>query len=241
MKKTDKELFERVMRLVEEITGQENHFNDLQTQYRKLASTWLLASFAACGYILKSSGLPYDEWYFVFGICMAASVGLSILWMLDLTVYQRLLAAYFLQGVKLEFEYYQWLTPSRINIIRSQRTGEVTSKMQYFYFFSIAVLQFLAILSIWNFKVLAGSIAEKIVYSSLIAGALLAVQLRLIRDSRKRRRKGKDAAAGREKVSKGAIADGGKRQGSVSGDESEIWQLIEKWELMTGASPLTGQ
>jgi|GEM_PF-2082590 len=222
LQKIDKELFERVMRLVEQITSQENHFNDLQTQYRKLASTWLLASFAACGYILKSSDLPYNEWYFVFGIAMAASVGLSILWMLDLTVYQRLLAAYFLQGVKLELEYYQWLTPSRINIVRSQRTGEVTSKMQYFYFFSIAVLQIIGILSLWNFKVLAGDLGAKIACSSLIAALLLAVQVRLIRGSRKRRRKFHI-----------------KKVGAVA--ESEIWQLIDQWERKSGASPLTGQ
>jgi hypothetical protein len=208
------------MRITEQITGQENHFNDLQTSYRKLASTWLLASFAACGYILKSSDLPYDEWYFVFGISMAASAGLSILWMMDLTVYQKLLSAYFLQGIILELDYYQWLIPSRINIVRSQRTGEVTSKMQYYYFFSIAILQLLAIISIWNFKVLSDSLAEKIIYSLIIGGGVLYVQWRLIGAAIRRRRdyKGKSAAG-----------------------ESGIWQLIKEWEEKTGATPMTGQ
>src|SRR5579864_2335412 len=97
LKNVEPEVFDRVMRMVEQISSQENHFNDLQTQYRILASTWLLASFGACGYVLKTSGLPYDHWYFVFGICMAASAGLGILWMMDLTVYQKLLGAYFFQ------------------------------------------------------------------------------------------------------------------------------------------------
>src|ERR1700749_2334662 len=98
-------LFDRVMRITEQIGNQERHFNNLQSGYRKLASTWLLASFAACGYVLKSdSQIPFDKWYFVFGICTIASGGLAILWMMDLTVYQRLLGAFFGQGVILELE-----------------------------------------------------------------------------------------------------------------------------------------
>ena len=153
LKEVDSELFDRVMRIIEQIGSQERHFNDLQTGYRKLASTWLLASFAACGYVLKSdSDIPFNKWYFVFGICIAATAGLSVLWLLDLKVYQKLLGAFFYQGVLLEFEYYKWLPPIRINVLRCQKTGDVRSKMQYFYFFSIVILQLLAIISIWNFS-----------------------------------------------------------------------------------------
>jgi hypothetical protein len=170
------------------------HFNDLQTQYRKLASTWLLAAFAACGYVLKSAReLPFDEWYFVFGICMAASAGLAILWILDLEVYQKLLGAFFAQGVYLELTYYEWLCPFRINIMRSQRTGEVRSKVQYFYFFSITVLQLLAIIALCNWKIFGGHPDSKVLYSSAIAIITLTVLLWLRGNTIKRKKEFKNA------------------------------------------------
>ncbi len=33
----------------------ERHFNDLETEYRKVASIWLLARFAGMGFILKAN------------------------------------------------------------------------------------------------------------------------------------------------------------------------------------------
>ena len=174
----DSELFDRVMRIIEQIGTQERHFNNLQTGYRKLASTWLLASFAACGYVLKSdSDVPYYKWYFVFGICIAATVGLAILWLLDLSVYQKLLGEFFYQGVLLELEYYKWLPPIRINILRSQKTGDVRSKMQYYYFFSIVTLQLLAIIALWNVDL---DLIYQILLSAAIAFSLLIAQISFI-------------------------------------------------------------
>jgi len=174
----DSELFDRVMRIIEQIGTQERHFNNLQTGYRKLASTWLLASFAACGYVLKSdSDIPYYKWYFVFGICIAATVGLAILWLLDLSVYQKLLGEFFYQGVLLELEYYKWLPPIRINILRSQKTGDVRSKMQYYYFFSIVTLQLLAIIALWNVDL---DLIYQILLSAAIAFSLLIAQISFI-------------------------------------------------------------
>ncbi len=211
----DKDLFERVMRMVDQISQHEMHFNDLQTQYRKLASTWLLAAFAACGYVLKSAReLPFDEWYFVFGICMAASAGLSILWMMDLKVYQRLLGAFFAQGVYLELTYYDWLSPFRINIMRSQKTGEIRSKVQYFYFFSITVLQLLAIISLCNFKIFSNRPESKAFYSLIIAVITLTVLAVLLGTSIKRRKEFKEV---------------------TRPDTKFMGKWIREWELKTGA------
>jgi hypothetical protein len=212
----DKELFERVMKMIDQISDQEKHFNNLQAQYRKLASTWLLAAFAACGYILKSAGdLPFDEWYFVFGICMAASAGLCILWVMDLQVYQNLLSAFFKQGVLLELTYYEWLCPFRINIMRSQDTGEVRSKVQYFYFTSVAVLQLLAIIALCNFKIFADRPSSKILYSSVIAIIVLAIEGVLLWKTFQRRRDFKQVKGGHSK---------------------ELARLIRNWEIKTNST-----
>ncbi len=181
LEKIEDKTFNRVMQLVELIGDKEKHFNDLQTEYRKLASTWLLASLGACGYVIKSSSsLPYDHWYFVFGICIAASAGISILWMLDLRVYQKLLGAFFKEGFYLEMQHYKWLPPFRINIIASQKTGEIISKVQYYYFASISVLMALAIIALWNFKVFAHEPAARIICTIILASLLLSIQVILL-------------------------------------------------------------
>jgi len=209
------ELFDRVMRITEQIGSQERHFNDLQTGYRKLASTWLLASFAACGYVLKSdSGIPFDKWYFVFGICAVASGGLAILWLMDLSVYQKLLCAFFGEGVILELDYYQWLPPIRINILRSQSTGRVQSKVQYFYFYSIVILQLVGIISIWN----SGMRQDyKIVVSAVIALGILSAQVFFIRQSNKQRKKFTDKGINKNKDE----------------EDARVRDMISRWQSIT--------
>ena len=179
--KVDTELFNRITRLTDQIGAKEEHFNKLQTDYRKLASTWLLASLGASGYVLKSSlEIQIDHWYIVFSICMAASAGISILWMMDLKVYQKLLDCFFKEGFFLEIQNYQWLPPFRINIIRSQKSGEIPSKVQYYYFSSITILLLLGIVTIWNFKVFEDNIWGKIICSAIIFSIILALHISLV-------------------------------------------------------------
>jgi hypothetical protein len=214
LRNVDSELFDRVMRITEQIGNKEEHFNNLQTGYRKLASTWLLGAFAACGYVLKSdSDIPFDKWYFVFGICAAASGGLAILWMMDLKVYQKLLGAFFRQGVILELEYYRWLPPARINILRSQKTGKIQSKVQYFYFYSIVILQLLGIISIWNFGI---DVAYKIVFSSIIFSGVLTAQILFIRASAREREKFRNKGVNENKE-----------------EEAEVREMISHWLSIT--------
>lgn len=149
----DGELFNRVMEITKQIGDKEEHFNNLQTEYRKLASTWLLAALGACGYILQSTAaLPFDHWFILFGIALAGSAGIAILWILDLRVYQVLLDTFFREGVRLETAYYKWLPPIRINIMRSQKTGDIRTKVQYYYFASITLLMIVGAVSVSNFK-----------------------------------------------------------------------------------------
>ena len=51
-----------VWAMIVEIGLNERHFNQLQTSYRTLASTWLLGLFAAAGFLLsrKASDLPLN-------------------------------------------------------------------------------------------------------------------------------------------------------------------------------------
>lgn len=88
---------------LKEIGESERHFNNIQAKYRLLASTWLLASFSGIGYALtKRSSLP--EWWelIFFAIAVCGSIGLTLIWVLDMLGYHRLLGANFIEGLRIE-------------------------------------------------------------------------------------------------------------------------------------------
>ena len=114
--------FNRVWEIVTEIGTYERHFNQLQHQYRVLASTWTLAVFVATGFILTneqlSLGVPKE--IVIVGLAVFGSFGITLLWILDLRVYGMLLRACFRVGRQLEEEYtwsladhLPWLPPIR--------------------------------------------------------------------------------------------------------------------------------
>jgi len=100
----------------------ERHFNQMQTTYRTLASTWLLGLFAAAGFLLggKDSRLPLDANGVLALLGLLAAVGITLLWMLDLRVYAGLLRAYFDAGVALEAQH-PWLPAVRSAMLRDTR------------------------------------------------------------------------------------------------------------------------
>jgi Na+/melibiose symporter-like transporter len=97
-----KDDFEKVWKIVEECGEEERHFNQLQSIYRGVASTWLLATFAAVGYLLfVKEGQPSHPGVAAV-VCFAGAFGIALIWILDLHVYHRLLVAVFEEGRKLE-------------------------------------------------------------------------------------------------------------------------------------------
>src|SRR5215212_6768364 len=96
---------DRVLNLYREIGNAERHFNELTHQYRLLASTWLLGTFAAIGYILTNVGVkPNDSLSFyreliIAAIALAGATGITLVWILDLKVYQKLLGCFFLAAL----------------------------------------------------------------------------------------------------------------------------------------------
>lgn len=85
-----------------EIGQAERHFNDIEARYRLLASTWILAAFAAMGFVCKTTGLPFSRELLLIAIGIAASAGVQLLWVIDIFVYHRLLDANFAEGCRLE-------------------------------------------------------------------------------------------------------------------------------------------
>src|SRR5262249_21477532 len=106
----DATLFDRVWQVVQECGEEERHFNQLQSVYRGIASTWLLATFAGVGYILYGHETPAPGPDVIVPglICLSGAVGIALIWLLDMHVYHRLLVSIFDEGRKLE-QSYPWL------------------------------------------------------------------------------------------------------------------------------------
>ncbi len=144
--------FDQLMEIYNHIGEEERHFNGLELEYRKLTSHWLLATLGAIGFLIsKGDNVPINMWTLVIGICMAASVGILVIWFLDMKVYHELLHAAFREGVRLEREFPQLLPQIRNNMIRSQLGGDIIKRVMLYYFFSIVLLAVVANISVWMY------------------------------------------------------------------------------------------
>jgi len=136
--------------LVNHIGDQEKHFNGLETQYRLLASSWLLASLGAMGYMLQDDKLNWlstNKWLLIGAIGFAASMGIFLLWILDMKVDHKLLHCVFIQGILLE-QKYDWLPKIRTDMLLIQETGDVTKHTGLYYICSVVLLQIISITSV---------------------------------------------------------------------------------------------
>ena len=96
----DKEQFE--IRL---ITEAEHHFNDLCFKIRALASTWLLATFGGIGFLSTNTlhiEVPLNG--LITLLCIASAIGITVLWVIDLLIYQPFLNCWFQCRTKLGHE-----------------------------------------------------------------------------------------------------------------------------------------
>jgi hypothetical protein len=124
--------------LYNEIGAYERHFNAIQSDYRRIASQWLLAAFGAIGLAIsqKTDGnLPVG--ILIDAIAIFASSGLLLLWNLDINVYHRLLLACFDAGCIYEDRYQE--LPQIRKAMRGSRNA-VRHGVDAFYLISITVL-----------------------------------------------------------------------------------------------------
>lgn len=110
----------------------EQKFNELQSSYRRLASIWLLATFSAIGYIWSNQLPTGIEANLVIGTIIALSgVGNFLLWLVDIGVYQKLLSATYVEGIKFEQEYK--LPRIRKNMSKIFNGKNVSRRLSLFY------------------------------------------------------------------------------------------------------------
>lgn len=137
---------ENIWKLVQEIGEHERHFNEVQHQYRALASGWVLAMFAGVQFVLTKWGLlPVSSEVLLASLGLGGAVGITQLWNLDIRVYHQLLEAHFVEGLRLEEEN-PWLPQVRSGMLRSQDPGDrgVLGRVVWFYLVANSVALLIA-------------------------------------------------------------------------------------------------
>lgn len=120
--------------VLKQLGESEKHFNTLETEYRKLASIWLLAGFAGMGFVLgENLKIDVPREIVVMAIGLATSIGIFLLWIVDLLVYHQLLHACFEQAKKME-KLYPEFPDVRSAMEGTQAGGKVvTTRLRWFY------------------------------------------------------------------------------------------------------------
>jgi hypothetical protein len=147
-------LFERIWKIFTELSEAERHFNALQSQYRTLASTWLLGTFAAMGFVMSEKLMvSFPREVIVGAFAIAGTIGIYLLWTLDIMVYHRLLDVCFTEGLKIEKKY-DWLPPVRTNMMKVHHNKGILSRVVWFYLACNAILILIAgiTFSLWTQK-----------------------------------------------------------------------------------------
>lgn len=113
----------------------ERHFHTIQAGIRGLTSTWTLAAFASIAILLKQE--KDVTWLFppfalVILICLMANIGLSVLWIIDQVVYQRLFNTNYIAGLRLE-QQFSFIPPVRAIQALTTRGRSIASWIKFFY------------------------------------------------------------------------------------------------------------
>lgn len=117
------------------------HFDVMQTFYRTMASTFLLGTFAAIGFLFsrQNISLSYEN---IFPLLLISAFGIASLfslWHLDLIFYERLLVCNFEGALRLE-KTHQWLPKVHHNMLKELSVQDKRTNVVYFYIGSITSL-----------------------------------------------------------------------------------------------------
>lgn len=85
----------------------EIQFSNLQYKYRQYAIYWFMGVFASYGFFMSSNVfiIPLNQIFILTCISIAGSIGLTLLWSIDILIYQKLLNGVFIQELEMEAKY----------------------------------------------------------------------------------------------------------------------------------------
>lgn len=123
-----------------------NYCSTMQNRYRSLSSTWLIAAFAGMGFLLSGHGnveLPFSSLLGVVLLCFCSGFGITLLWFLDVVLFQRLWLGTLVELATLE-EAHDWLPRISLKAILMRNSKKYRICQSYFYIGINAVLLIIA-------------------------------------------------------------------------------------------------
>lgn len=150
LKKDGKGVYEKY----QQIQTYEHHFNNLETEIRKLGSVWLLVALGAIAYLVKGSYLGdlnvpmtmMNPKILISIVSLMGNFGLLVLWMLDQMVYHRLLNAVFLLGLRMEY-LHRDLPPIRTLMMLFSRKRGMARYLRWYYYVPMLALGGISLIS----------------------------------------------------------------------------------------------
>lgn len=118
-----------------QITAHKEHFSSMQNKYRSLTSTWVLASFAGFGYLLSGHqdlDLPCNTFLGIIILSFFSGLGVTLLWFLDVVLYQRLWLGSVVELARLEEEH-DWLPKCNLNTLVLRNSNKFRFIQSTFY------------------------------------------------------------------------------------------------------------
>jgi hypothetical protein len=132
---------DRIWQQLCEASRFERHFNQLQAGYRGLASTWLLATFAGIGFAIANGDkvVAIPSLFAAAGIAVLGAVGVFLIWIVDMLVYNQMSDAIFFTARSLERQHPDQ-APFRINMFQMTGIEGVAWHVCWFYIVGTGVL-----------------------------------------------------------------------------------------------------
>jgi hypothetical protein len=87
-------IMDAAIELYKELNEYQRHFNNIQAVYRNMASAWLLGALAGTGFVLGPANvdpLSVSPWSLLVLLGLAGTIGIIVLWRVDLLLYHELL------------------------------------------------------------------------------------------------------------------------------------------------------
>lgn len=119
----------------------ERHLEIISTRYKYIALTWLLATYAAIGFLMSTDmkGVIFDHYVWITIISMIGVIGVSLLWHLDMNIYHRFWAAVLIEEIHMENSY-PFLLQSRRNAFEIDESRERILSQGFLYLISNTLL-----------------------------------------------------------------------------------------------------
>jgi len=164
----DKVNVDAVLQVIGQIGTQEMHFNTLCADFKKMASTWLLASFGGIGFLITSDlGIGIDIYFLIGAVAAAGATGIYLLWVVDLLVYQRLLSSAFTWRGEIE-KAHPWLPQVFETMVGRIFAESVGFNLAWFYMLGVLVLAGIAVASLTYAAINAFGLAVLVIAVAVI-------------------------------------------------------------------------